>query len=82
MTSWRLNGELDTAAVTAGRDVFFRRGSYQPGTLAGQQLIDHELQHAAGAHPASSRIQAAVIDDERVRVEAERKYRRRRRRGW
>jgi hypothetical protein len=32
-------------AYTAGRDVVFGAGQYQPGTLAGKKLLAHELTH-------------------------------------
>ena len=36
---------LRARAFTRGPDVFFNRGQYAPNTLAGRQLIGHELAH-------------------------------------
>lgn len=41
----RASRRLNAAAFTAGRDVFFGRGSFQPEAPAGRQLIAHELAH-------------------------------------
>jgi hypothetical protein len=38
---------INAAAYTVGRDVVFGAGRYAPHTLAGQQLIAHELVHVA-----------------------------------
>ena len=40
-----LNRSLDAQAFTVGRDIFFRRGSYEPDSQPGQHLIAHELTH-------------------------------------
>jgi hypothetical protein len=34
-------------AFTTGRDVFFARGEYRPGTPSGETLLAHELTHVA-----------------------------------
>ncbi|WP_067465726.1 eCIS core domain-containing protein [Nocardia amamiensis] len=36
---------LNARAFTVGRDVFFNTGEYRPHTLAGRELIAHELTH-------------------------------------
>jgi len=41
----RASRRLNAAAFTAGRDVFFGRGGFQPDAPAGRQLIAHELTH-------------------------------------
>ncbi len=41
----RLSNQLNARAFTLGRDVAFGAGEYQPGTLAGDALIAHELAH-------------------------------------
>ena len=38
---------FDARAFTVGSDIYFRAGAYQPGTLAGDALLTHELQHTA-----------------------------------
>ncbi|NET16454.1 MAG: DUF4157 domain-containing protein [Okeania sp. SIO1H6] len=41
----RLNRSLSARAFTTGQDIFFRQGTYQPGSKEGQRLIAHELTH-------------------------------------
>ncbi len=43
----QLNKQLQSHAFTHGRDIYFNRGRYQPGTTAGDQLLAHELTHVA-----------------------------------
>jgi Domain of unknown function (DUF4157) len=38
---------VQARAFTTGRDVFFARGEYRPGTAAGDRLLAHELAHVA-----------------------------------
>jgi hypothetical protein len=40
-----LNRSLSARAFTTGQDIFFRVGSYQPGSSIGRELIAHELTH-------------------------------------
>jgi hypothetical protein len=40
-----LNQQLSAKAFTTGQDIFFRQGSYDPGSSGGQELIAHELTH-------------------------------------
>jgi hypothetical protein len=53
-----LTRALGADAFTAGTDIYFRRGSYQPATRPGQWLIAHEAAHvvqqARGAASADS----------------------------
>lgn len=42
-----LNRKLNAEAFTHGRDIFFNKGAYQPGTASGKQLLAHELTHVA-----------------------------------
>jgi hypothetical protein len=41
----QLNRSIQAKAFTTGQDIFFRQGSYQPGSRDGQELIAHELTH-------------------------------------
>ncbi len=41
----QLSTSLQAEAFTVGSDVFFRQGSYQPGTTAGNDVLAHELGH-------------------------------------
>lgn len=38
---------LNAEAFTAGRDIYFSRGAYNPSSQQGQKLIAHELAHVA-----------------------------------
>jgi hypothetical protein len=40
-----LSRSLQAEAFTTGRDVFFRKGAYDPRSPGGQELIAHELAH-------------------------------------
>jgi hypothetical protein len=40
-----LNRSLNARAFTSGRDVFFRQGTYNPGSSSGRELLAHELTH-------------------------------------
>lgn len=40
-----LNRQLQARAFTAGEDIFFRRGHYDPGSSSGRELLAHELAH-------------------------------------
>jgi hypothetical protein len=46
-TADTLSRSLQADAFTTGSDVFFRKGTYQPGTSKGDHLIGHELAHVA-----------------------------------
>ena len=40
-----LSESIQAKAFTAGQDVFFKRGAYDPSSKEGQELIAHELTH-------------------------------------
>lgn len=40
-----LNRSMQSKAFTVGRDIFFARGQFQPGSRSGQRLLAHELTH-------------------------------------
>ena len=40
-----LNRSLNARAFTTGKDIFFRKGEYSPGSSGGQELLAHELTH-------------------------------------
>jgi len=46
-TADKLSRSLQANAFTTGSDIFFRKGTYQPGTSSGDRLIGHELAHVA-----------------------------------
>jgi hypothetical protein len=41
----RLNRAVNARAFTTGQNIFFRHGTYNPGSSSGQELIAHELTH-------------------------------------
>jgi len=41
----QLNRSLDAHAFTSGRDIYFGRGQFNPGSMMGQGLLAHELTH-------------------------------------
>ena len=41
----RLNRYLGSAAFTTGKDIFFGKGFYRPGSREGKELLAHELTH-------------------------------------
>ncbi len=41
----QMNQQLGAQAFTHGRDIYFNRGKYNPGTSTGQHLLAHELTH-------------------------------------
>ena len=55
----RLNRKQNSDAVTMGQDIAFGSGKFQPGTLAGDALMAHELAHTVqqkGAIPTENPI--------------------------
>lgn len=44
-TSDKLNKSIQAKAFTTGKDIFFKKGEYQPHSKEGQELIAHELTH-------------------------------------
>ncbi|HVF13734.1 MAG TPA: DUF4157 domain-containing protein [Acidimicrobiales bacterium] len=55
-----LSRSLQAEAFTTGRDIFFGRGAYRPGTPSGQELLAHELTHVVqqgGGHARRRCIQ-------------------------
>jgi hypothetical protein len=41
----QLNQQLSAKAFTTGQDIFFKEGTYSPGTSTGNELLAHELTH-------------------------------------
>ena len=60
-----LSDQYRAQAFTVGRDIYFGRGQFQPGTAAGRELIAHELTHtiqqgAATAPGVSARAPPSI----------------------
>src|SRR5262249_16119053 len=49
-----LNRSVQAKAFTAGQDMFFREGAYEPGSTSRKRLIAHELTHVAQQGRAAS----------------------------
>jgi len=41
----KLNKSIQAKAFTTGKDIFFKKGEYQPDSQPGQELLAHELTH-------------------------------------
>ncbi|MFZ1752432.1 MAG: DUF4157 domain-containing protein [Caldilineaceae bacterium] len=41
----KLTRSVQAKAFTTGKDIFFKRGEYNPGSRAGKELLAHELTH-------------------------------------
>ena len=77
-TANNLSESIQAKAFTTGRDVFFKRGAYQPGSRGGQELIAHELTHVVQQNGRVQRqkegmVQRALYDswDTRRALETE-----------
>jgi len=49
----KLSRAVNARAFTVGQDVYFREGTYQPGSSSGRELLAHELTHVvqqSGGH--------------------------------
>ncbi|MEJ8837988.1 eCIS core domain-containing protein [Ramlibacter sp. AN1133] len=64
---------LGTQAFAVGRDLFFARGAFEPGTAAGRRLLSHEVAHgiqqrraASNAPPAAGTAEAERDADHAV----------------
>jgi hypothetical protein len=55
-TAAALSDRMNARAFTVGRHVAFGAGEYQPGTLAGDVLIAHELAHAVQQSGADTSV--------------------------
>jgi hypothetical protein len=60
-----LNRALSARAFTAGRDIFFRQGEYNPGSSSGRELLAHELTHVAqrGGHAVQGKLSVSQPGD-------------------
>ncbi len=58
-----MSRSIGAKAFTAGSDVYFKNGAFDPSSSSGQELIAHELTHVAQQPPVVSR---ALDDEEEV----------------
>lgn len=63
-TANALSESIQAKAFTTGRDVFFKRGAYQPGSQGGQELIAHELTHVVQQSGATLQTKKEVRGEE------------------
>ena len=54
-----LNRHLGSSAFTAGQDIFFGHGEYDPASATGREVLDHELVHAAQQADGGTLVQLA-----------------------
>ena len=55
-----LNRSLNARAFTIGKDIFFGKGEYNPGSPAGKELLAHELTHTVQQGAIQLQLQTAV----------------------
>ncbi len=60
----QLNQLVQAKAFTTGKDIFFRQGEYSPGSLAGQELLAHELTHVVQQNDFTTQPQEQRIQRE------------------
>jgi hypothetical protein len=63
----QLNHWLDARATTAGRDIYFNQGEYDPGSASGRKLLAHELTHVLQQRRSAVRLQRARKGKEKTR---------------
>jgi hypothetical protein len=64
-----LSDDFNARAFTVGEHVAFAQGEYQPGTVAGQALLAHELAHVvqqSGAEQTAARKARGPSEDEKT----------------
>ncbi|MCL2780369.1 MAG: DUF4157 domain-containing protein [Actinomycetia bacterium] len=57
----RLSRAMSARAFTAGRDIFFGRGEFAPGTPDGERVLAHELAHTRQDGALAHRAMAAPV---------------------
>ena len=62
----QMNQQLNAKAFTAGNDVYFNEGQYQPGSDSGRHLLAHELTHVLQQSPNAA--SASIIQRKEVEV--------------
>lgn len=61
-----LTDKLNALAFTAGQDIFFRRGEYQPDSSYGREVLAHELTHVVQQQGRFFQIQRRVASNYNV----------------
>ena len=57
----QLNRSIQAKAFTTGKDIFFKKGAYNPNSQSGQELIAHELTHVVQQNGTSSPSQSQGV---------------------
>lgn len=58
-----LNSAVNARAFTSGNDVFFRQGTYDPGSSSGRELLGHELTHVVQQRDGTSGLADGQVSD-------------------
>ena len=56
-----LSEAVDAKAFTAGSDVFFTRGTYDPASASGRELLGHELTHVVQQRTGTSGLRPGEV---------------------
>lgn len=59
----QLSRSIDARAFTSGKDIFFNRGEYRPGSTGGDRLLAHELVHTVQQGASSQLVQRVPLSD-------------------
>lgn len=57
----QLNEAVSARAFATGNDVFFKQGTYDPGSLSGTELLGHELTHVVQQREGTSGLGAGEV---------------------
>ena len=57
----QLNRSIQAKAFTTGKDIFFKKGAYNPNSQGGQELIAHELTHVVQQNGTLSQTQSQGV---------------------
>lgn len=57
----QLNEAVSARAFTTGNDVFFKQGTYDPGSTSGRELLGHELTHVVQQREGTSGLGAGEV---------------------
>lgn len=58
----KMNREIGARAFTAGNDIYFNEGEYNPESLNGKKLLAHELVHTMQKAPAGLILRKTLTD--------------------
>lgn len=67
-SSAKLNTAVSARAFTTGKDVFFGKGQYAPGTPSGDRVLAHELAHTLQPSGGAHRLVTTVSPQARAAI--------------